>query len=52
MRSAGSLTDADLAELDAAVTREIDDAVTVAETAPFEPVAELTRFVYSEASHG
>jgi pyruvate dehydrogenase E1 component alpha subunit len=52
MRSAGSLTDADLAELDAAVTREIDDAVTVAETAPLEPVAELTRFVYSEASHG
>jgi pyruvate dehydrogenase E1 component alpha subunit len=48
MRSDGQLTDADLDELEAAVTAEIDAAVALAETAPNEPVSELTRFVYSE----
>jgi TPP-dependent pyruvate/acetoin dehydrogenase alpha subunit len=41
------LTDADLAALTAAVETEIDAAVGVAETGPWEPVEDLTRDVYT-----
>ena len=43
------LTDADLADLEAAVAGEIDDAVRVAEQGPWEPVEDLTRDVYTPA---
>jgi pyruvate dehydrogenase E1 component alpha subunit len=48
LRDAEELTDAQLAELEAAVTAEIDAAIAEAEAAPLEPVSDLTRFVYSE----
>jgi pyruvate dehydrogenase E1 component alpha subunit len=41
------LTDADLAALTAAVETEIDAAVGVDETGPWEPVEDLTRDVYT-----
>jgi hypothetical protein len=34
--------------LETTITAEIDAAEAAAEAAPTEPVAELTRFVYSE----
>ncbi|WP_214370540.1 pyruvate dehydrogenase (acetyl-transferring) E1 component subunit alpha [Pseudonocardia sp. H11422] len=46
----GVLDAARRAVLEAEVTAEIDRAVEVAETAPLEPVEDLTRFVRSEAS--
>jgi pyruvate dehydrogenase E1 component alpha subunit len=49
MRADGQLTDEDLAALEAEIASDIDQAITVAENAPLEPVADLTRFVYSEA---
>jgi pyruvate dehydrogenase E1 component alpha subunit len=52
MHRTGQLTDADRAAIDADVTKEIDAAVVTADTAEHEPVADLTRFVYAEASHG
>jgi pyruvate dehydrogenase E1 component alpha subunit len=48
MREAGELTDAELAAMEATMAEELDLAVAAAEAAPYEPVAELTRFVYSE----
>jgi len=48
LRSAGDLTDDDLAALEATVTAEIDAAVSAAEAAPIEPVEDLTRFVHAE----
>ncbi|HET6504914.1 MAG TPA: pyruvate dehydrogenase (acetyl-transferring) E1 component subunit alpha [Amycolatopsis sp.] len=47
MRADGELTDDDLAELEAEVDAEIDEAVATAEAGPLEPVEQLTRFVYS-----
>jgi TPP-dependent pyruvate/acetoin dehydrogenase alpha subunit len=38
----------DLAELERSVEKEIDEAVAFAESGNWEPVEELTRFVYSE----
>jgi pyruvate dehydrogenase E1 component alpha subunit len=46
--AAGVLDDATVAAIEAAVADEIDTAVAFAEEAPFEPLEELTRFVYSE----
>ena len=48
MRVAGSLSDDDLAALEREVADEVTRAVAFAEASPFEPVEELTRFVYSE----
>jgi pyruvate dehydrogenase E1 component alpha subunit len=50
LRADGALTDADRAEIDAAVTRRIDAAVDRAEQDDEESVEELRRFVYSESS--
>jgi TPP-dependent pyruvate/acetoin dehydrogenase alpha subunit len=46
--AAGVLDDATVAAIEAAVADEIDTAVAFAEEAAFEPLEELTRFVYSE----
>ncbi len=48
MKVAGVLTDADLPELERRADREIDEAVAFAEAGTFEPIQQLTRFVYSE----
>ncbi len=44
------IDDAAIAELEAAVEKEIDEAVRFAEDSPWEDVAELERFVYSEGA--
>jgi pyruvate dehydrogenase E1 component alpha subunit len=44
----GLLADADVAQLEAAIAAEIADAVAFAEAGTWEPVEDLTRFVYSE----
>ncbi|HEX4980805.1 MAG TPA: pyruvate dehydrogenase (acetyl-transferring) E1 component subunit alpha [Ilumatobacteraceae bacterium] len=43
------LTDAELATIESEIATEVDDAVAAAEAGTFEPVEDLTRFVYSEA---
>jgi pyruvate dehydrogenase E1 component alpha subunit len=48
LQAAGVLSEADLASLEASVGAEIDEAVRVAETGPWEPVEDLTRDVYTE----
>ena len=48
LREADLLADADLAELEAKVAAEIEAAVAFAEAGTWEPVEELTRFVYSD----
>ena len=48
MRADGQLGEANLAGVEAMIAKEIDAAVVAAETAPVEPVEDLTRFVYSE----
>ncbi len=48
LRDAGLLGDADLEGFERAVAAEIEQAVQAAEQGPWEPEAELTRFVYSE----
>jgi pyruvate dehydrogenase E1 component alpha subunit len=50
LRDAGLVDDAALAALDHDAQAEIDDAVAFAEAGSWEPVADLTRFVYSEPS--
>jgi pyruvate dehydrogenase E1 component alpha subunit len=47
MRDSGTLADADLAEIDKELTRQIEASVTAARDAPAEPAENLTRFVYS-----
>jgi pyruvate dehydrogenase E1 component alpha subunit len=49
LAGAGILDDAGIAALEAEVAAEIDDAVEFAEAGTFEPVDDLTRFVYQEA---
>ena len=44
----GGMSDADLQSLDAAVMREIDDAVAFAEAGPWEQVDDLAKFVMSD----
>jgi len=44
----GLVTDDDIAEIEAEVAAEIDDAVAFAEAGTLEPVDDVTRFVYSE----
>jgi TPP-dependent pyruvate/acetoin dehydrogenase alpha subunit len=50
LRERGLLDAAAMAEIERAVDAEIDDAVAFAEAGHLEPVEDLTRFVYSEAS--
>jgi len=42
------LTEADLKQLEDEIAAEIDDAVAFAESGTWEPIDQLTRFVYSE----
>ena len=46
----GALDDGGLAAIEADITTEVDAAVAMAEAGTLEPVADLTRFVYSEAA--
>lgn len=48
LRADGDLGGDDLAAMDKEIAAEIDGAVKAARKAPLEPVADLTRFVYSE----
>jgi pyruvate dehydrogenase E1 component alpha subunit len=48
VKQGGVLADADLEAIEQDVAREVDEAVTFAENGTWEPVADLTRFVYSE----
>jgi TPP-dependent pyruvate/acetoin dehydrogenase alpha subunit len=48
LRAAGLLDDAAMAALEQEVRAEVDDAVAFAEAGTWEPVEELTRYVYSE----
>jgi TPP-dependent pyruvate/acetoin dehydrogenase alpha subunit len=52
LREEGLLTDEELTSIEEDITREIEAAVAFAEAGTLEPVEELTRFVYSEESHG
>jgi pyruvate dehydrogenase E1 component alpha subunit len=50
MKDAGLLADDDLATVEAAIEIEVNAAVDFAEAGTWEPVEDLNRFVYSEAS--
>jgi pyruvate dehydrogenase E1 component alpha subunit len=50
LKAAELVTDAELATVESDVATEVDDAVAAAESGTFEPVEDLTRFVYSEES--
>ena len=50
MREAGLLADDDLATAESAIGSEVSAAVDFAEAGTWEPVEDLNRFVYSEAS--
>jgi pyruvate dehydrogenase E1 component alpha subunit len=52
LQEQGALNDADVASIEREVAREIDEAVAFAEAGTWEPVEELTRFVYSERRTG
>ncbi|HVN83811.1 MAG TPA: pyruvate dehydrogenase (acetyl-transferring) E1 component subunit alpha [Candidatus Binatia bacterium] len=48
LQAAGLLTDADHTHIEQEIAQEIADAVAFAEAGAWEPIEELTRFVYSE----
>jgi pyruvate dehydrogenase E1 component alpha subunit/2-oxoisovalerate dehydrogenase E1 component len=48
LKKQGLLSDDDLEKLEQQVAREIEEAVAFAENGTWEPVEDLTRFVYSE----
>jgi TPP-dependent pyruvate/acetoin dehydrogenase alpha subunit len=48
LRADGLVKDADLAEIERQAAAEVEDAVAFAEAGTWEPVEDLTRFVYSE----
>jgi pyruvate dehydrogenase E1 component alpha subunit len=48
LQESGLLTDEERAQIEAAVDAEIADAIAFAEAGSWEPVEDLTRFVYSE----
>ena len=50
LRAAGQLTDDDVSRIEAEVAAELADAVSYAEAGHDEPVEQLKRWVYSEAS--
>ena len=47
MRSAGEISDDDLASIEDELAGQIDASITAARAAPAEPVEDLTRFVYT-----
>jgi TPP-dependent pyruvate/acetoin dehydrogenase alpha subunit len=47
MRGTGSLHDADVAEIEAAVGAEVDAAVAFAEAGSWEPAEDLAKDVYA-----
>jgi TPP-dependent pyruvate/acetoin dehydrogenase alpha subunit len=49
-KAAGLITEEDFQRLQRAADEEVDAAVRFAEESPWEPVADLARFVYAEAS--
>jgi pyruvate dehydrogenase E1 component alpha subunit len=49
MKVAGVLSDGDYEAIEKEVAKEVDDSVAFAEAGTWEPVTDLTRFVYSEA---
>ena len=50
LRTAGGLSDEDLAKLESEIRAEIEDAVAYAEAGPWEPVEDLTKDVYTKSS--
>jgi pyruvate dehydrogenase E1 component alpha subunit len=50
MKAAKVLSDADLQAVEAEAAKEVDAAVAFAEAGTWEPVSDLTRFVYSEGA--
>lgn len=48
LRASGALDEPSLADLEAAVDAELDDAIAEAEAGPLEAVADLSRHVYAE----
>jgi pyruvate dehydrogenase E1 component alpha subunit len=48
LKADGSLSDDEWEQMEREVTEEIDGAVDFAERGTWEPIEELTRFVYSE----
>jgi len=50
MRSAGELSDADLASMEDELASQLKASIAAAQTAPAEPVEDLTKFVYSPES--
>jgi TPP-dependent pyruvate/acetoin dehydrogenase alpha subunit len=48
LRADGTVTDEDLAAIEADVAAEVDDAVAFAEAGTYEPIEDLTRFVTTE----
>lgn len=50
LQAAGVIDDAFLAEIEAASQAEVDDAIAFAEAGTLEPIEDLERFVYSEAT--
>ncbi len=48
MRKAGMIPEDEIVAIEEDVKKEVADAVRFAEEAAWEPVAELTRFVYAE----
>ncbi|MBD2186680.1 pyruvate dehydrogenase (acetyl-transferring) E1 component subunit alpha [Pseudanabaena mucicola] len=50
LQAQGLLSDADLTAMQEAIDREIETAIAFAEAGTWEPVEDLTRFVYSESS--
>jgi pyruvate dehydrogenase E1 component alpha subunit/2-oxoisovalerate dehydrogenase E1 component len=52
LRQQGLLNDPDVDELERQVAAEVEAAVAFAEAGTWEPIEELTRFVYSERSTG
>lgn len=48
MKKGGVLADADIEEIEREAAREVEAAVAFAEACTWEPVEDLTRFVYSE----
>jgi pyruvate dehydrogenase E1 component alpha subunit len=51
LREAGELSDDELASIEEKLAAQIEESITAARAAPAEPVADLTKFVYSpEAS--
>ncbi|MCF7787165.1 MAG: pyruvate dehydrogenase (acetyl-transferring) E1 component subunit alpha [Prosthecobacter sp.] len=50
MKAAKVLSDSDLEAIETEVAKEVDESVAFAEAGTWEPVSDLTRFVYSEVT--